>query len=71
MAHNQQMLDKNGAEWEGKVKIIGISIDNTKDAVVSHVDAKGWGSIEHYHRAGSDCSEVYSVRGVPHVMLID
>ena len=28
-------------------------------------------SIEHYHRGESDCSKVYSVNGVPHVMLID
>jgi hypothetical protein len=35
------------------------------------VEEKKWTSVEHYHRAGSNCSEVYSVRGVPHVMLVD
>jgi len=28
-------------------------------------------SVEHYHRHESKCSDVYNVRGVPHVMLID
>lgn len=32
---------------------------------------KKWETVEHFHRAGSKCSEVYSVKGVPHVMLVD
>lgn len=57
MAHNQSMLEKRGAEWGKDVRIIGISIDNGKDAVVNHVEAKKWESVEHYHRAGSTCSK--------------
>jgi thiol-disulfide isomerase/thioredoxin len=71
MAHNQAMLDKRGAEWGDKVKIICISIDQTADKVVSHCDAKGWNSPIHYHRAESDCSKQYSVSGVPNVMIVD
>ena len=71
MAHNQEMLTKRAADWGDKVKIIGISIDNAADAVVNHVKAKGWEAVTHYHRAGSDCSQQYGVRGVPNVMLID
>jgi len=71
MQHNQDMLTKRAADWGDKVKIIGISIDNTADAVVNHVKAKGWEAVTHYHRAGSDCSQQYGVRGVPNVMLID
>jgi hypothetical protein len=56
MAHNQEMLTKKGKEWEGTVNIIGISIDKTKEALAKHVEAKGWGSVEHYHRHESDCS---------------
>lgn len=65
------MLANNGAKWGDKVKIIGISIDQTADAVVKHVEAKDWNRPIHYHRAKSNCSEVYKVRGVPNVMLID
>jgi len=71
MAHNQAMLEKREKDWAGKVRIIGISIDQTKEAVVTHCESKKWMSIEHYHRATSDCSKVYGVSGVPHVMLID
>lgn len=38
---------------------------------MKHVEAKGWMKVEHYHRAKSDCSDVYKVNGVPHVILID
>jgi len=71
MQHNADMLAKRGKDWEGKVRIIGLSIDQSKEAVVKHCEPKGWLTVEHYHRAGSDCSKVYSVNGVPHVMLID
>lgn len=37
MQHNEDMLKKRVADWGDKVKIIGISIDNTADAVVKHV----------------------------------
>jgi len=71
MQHNEDMLVKRGADWGDKVKIIAISIDQTADAVVKHVDAKDWKRPIHYHRAKSDCSEQYNVRGVPNVMLVD
>ena len=38
---------------------------------MKHVDAKGWNSPIHYHRAKSNCSEQYAVSGVPNVMLVD
>lgn len=71
MAHNQEMLEKRGQEWGSDVRIIGISIDQDKNKLKSHVNDKKWTSVEHYHRAGSKCSEQYSVNGVPHVMLVD
>jgi len=71
MAHNQEMLEKRAADWGSNVRIIGISIDSTKDVVVKHCEEKKWMSVEHYHRHESKCSDTYSVQGVPHVMLID
>lgn len=71
MAHNVAMLASRGKDWEGKARIIGLSIDQDKNKLKSHVEAKKWESVEHYFRAGSDASDVYGVRGVPHVMLID
>jgi thiol-disulfide isomerase/thioredoxin len=71
MAHNQEMLDHNEIEWGERVRIIGISIDQTVPPVQKHVKAKKWEKVEHFHRAGSTCSEDYGVKGVPHVVLID
>lgn len=65
------MLEEHGDAWGDKVKIIGLSIDQSADTVKKHIEAKGWNKPIHYWRSKSDCSDVYSVRGVPHVMLID
>lgn len=65
------MLEKREKDWAGKVRIIGLSIDNAVETVNKHVEAKGWNKVEHFFRDKSDCSKVYSVNGVPHVMLID
>jgi len=71
MAHNQEMLEKRKDDWAGKVRIVGLSIDQTKDKMVSHVNDKKWTSVEHYHRHESKCSDTYGVNGVPHVLLLD
>jgi thiol-disulfide isomerase/thioredoxin len=61
MAHNEEMLKKRDKDWAGKVKIIGISIDQTREAVDKHVEAKDWKRPTHYWRAKSNCSEQYAV----------
>lgn len=71
MAHNQEMLEANKEKWGDKVKIIGLSIDGDAATVKTHVTNKGWTSPIHYWRSKSDCSDVYSVRGVPHVLIVD
>jgi len=71
MQHNEDMLKKNKDEWGDNVKIIGISIDQTKEAVAKHIEDKDWKRPVHYWRAKSDCSQQYSVSGVPNVMIID
>jgi hypothetical protein len=65
------MITKRADDWTGSVRIIGLSIDQNMDKVKDHVEKKGWGNVEHYWRSKSSCSEVYSVSGVPHVMIID
>lgn len=71
MAHNQKMLEEHGSKWGDKLRIIGLSIDSGAEVIKNHVNDKKWNSVEHYWRSGSSCSDVYGVRGVPHVMLID
>ena len=71
MAHNVSMLTQNADAWGGKVRIIGLSIDKSSEIVAKHVEAKVWNKVEHYWRSKSDCSNVYGVNGVPHVLLVD
>ena len=71
MQHNQEMLEKNSALWGNNVRIVGLSIDQSAELMSKHVIAKKWQTVEHYHRNESDCSQVYGVRGVPHVILIN
>ena len=71
MAHNQEMLMKDKPEWKDVVRIIGLSIDRDMATLKSHVETKEWTSVEHFWRNESDCSDVYGVRGVPCVMLVD
>jgi len=71
MAHNQEMLEHNGDKWGDKVRIVGVSIDQTSDAVVTHVNSKGWKKVEHFHRGASSATSDYGVSGVPKVVLID
>jgi hypothetical protein len=72
MAHNQHMLEHKGAEWNNKVKILGLSIDGDKAKLKSHVEAKGWTKVDHYFIGGADkCKTDYGISGVPHVLLVD
>jgi len=65
------MLEHHAERWGDKVRIMGISIDKTPEAVVDHVKSKKWEKVEHFHRAASTASKDYGVNGVPHVVLID
>jgi thiol-disulfide isomerase/thioredoxin len=55
MAHNQSMLEEHGATWGGKVRLIGLSIDQTAEKVKTHVEDKKWTSVEHYHVRNGKC----------------
>jgi len=59
MQHNQDMLTEHAGTWGDNVKIIGLSIDKDAATVTSHITNKGWTAPTHYHRAKSDCSDVY------------
>ena len=73
MAHNCEMLKKHNAagDWSN-VRIIGLSIDDAMDPLVSHVNAKGWNAVTHY-RVGPEClaNELYEITGVPKVVIVN
>lgn len=74
MAHNQEMIEKHKAlgDWE-KVRIIGLSIDQDRSKLQSHVEEKKWTDVEHYwaRNGKSTCDKEFKIRGVPHCCLID
>ena len=48
-----------------------MSIDEDKDKLKDHVVTNGWTKLEHFWVNESDCSNQYSVKRVPNVILID
>jgi hypothetical protein len=48
MAHNQDMLTRNAQDWGSKVRIVGLSIDDSTADVKARVELKGWDKVEHY-----------------------
>lgn len=73
MAHNQEMLKKEKPNWAGKVRLIGLSIDNDAATVKKHVESRDWKKVEHYHVGNGKClaSKEMGSGGVPHVLLVD
>lgn len=73
MAHNQEMLVQHGEKWGDRVRLIGLSIDQTAATVKNHVETKGWTKVEHYHVRNGKCvaDKEFGVQGVPHVALVD
>ncbi len=34
MAHNQEMLEKNKEQWKDRVRIVAISVDDSKEELI-------------------------------------
>lgn len=54
MQHNEDMLKKNEKEWAGKVRIVGVSVDDDLDELKKRIDKKDWKRIEHLTLGGWD-----------------
>lgn len=67
------MLEKHGAQWGDKVRILGLSIDQDVGKLKNHIEDKKWQKVEHYHVRNGECSadQEYGVQGVPHCLLVD
>ena len=67
------MLEMRGNEWGDKVRIIGLSVDDTPEEARNHVEEQKWTSVEHYHVKTEGCTACadYGARAFPHVVLID
>lgn len=48
MQHNQDMIIKNEKLWDGKVRIVGLSMDESIEDAKNRVSERKWDKIEHY-----------------------
>jgi thiol-disulfide isomerase/thioredoxin len=72
MQHNEDMLGKN--DWEGKARILAISLDDNTDAVKERVAEKGWNKVGSLWAGaetfGSPAPRAFQVNGIPTCALV-
>ena len=74
MSHNQEMLEKNEENWKGKVRILGISVDEEIEDIRKRVEEKKWNKVEHYQLEGGwshQLMSTYEINGIPKIFLLD
>ncbi len=49
IAISEKIMEKNGAKWSQKVRIIGVSMDESPKDAIAVAKEKGWKVIEQYH----------------------
>ncbi|KAM3136457.1 hypothetical protein pb186bvf_011415 [Paramecium bursaria] len=75
MEHNQKLLEEN-YQWEGKVQIVGLSVDDDNDSVQKRILDKKWTSVRHFRfNNGWDkdnfAIQASKIRGIPFVTLLN
>lgn len=74
MAKMQTYREKH-PEWGNRVELLAVSIDNTKDKAVDHLQAKGWDKTRNAWAGDggfrSPPPVAYGVRGIPSMFIID
>ena len=73
MGHNQEMLVKN-PDWNGKVRIIGVSIDDSIETPRKRVNDRKWTKVEHYNSPGGWGAPVcgqFNIHSIPFGVLVD
>lgn len=75
MKHNQEMLEKNEAVWGNNVRIIGVSVDESKDVIRERVESKKWNKVLHLTLLGwkqqHPLVSEFKIKGIPFVCLVD
>jgi thiol-disulfide isomerase/thioredoxin len=65
-------VDRYGARWRGKLEILAVSIDDTRDVVMPHLKQRGWEKFaRHAWDANQKAANPYGVRAIPTAFLID
>lgn len=65
-------VDKHGKRWRGKLEILTVSVDDTREVVMPHLQKNGWEKFaRHAWDAGGRAANAYGVRAIPTAFLID
>lgn len=65
-------FNQHGARWRGKLEILAVSIDDTRDVVMPHLKQRGWEKFaRHAWDANQKAANAYGVRAIPTAFLID
>ncbi len=70
MQHNDDMMSAH-PEWQGVVRILGISVDTDPESVTKFVTKKGWSEVEFYLVGNSNAKTEWGVKYLPTVAVVD
>ena len=77
MAELVKSYGEHREEWEGKVAVVPVSVDDTSDVVVRHTKDRGWDVFPQYWTEakdrtnfGSSAASQLGVNGVPTAYII-
>ena len=69
------MLEKNEQDWKDKVRIVAVSVDETKESTKARVEKKGWIKMTHLTLLGwqgeHPLIKDFQIEGIPFVCLVD
>ncbi|GIV05638.1 MAG: hypothetical protein KatS3mg016_1213 [Fimbriimonadales bacterium] len=68
----KEAVDKHGARWRGKLEILTVSIDDTREVVMSHLKKNGWENFaRHAWDAEGRAATAYGIQAIPTAFLIN
>lgn len=75
MARAQKLMSEQDDQWEGRVAVMAVSIDDTLEALKTHLEDKGWDRVLQFWSGlrdkGLSPAQIFAVKGIPSAFLID
>jgi thiol-disulfide isomerase/thioredoxin len=72
MEELKAFVEKQPASWRKQVVVLTVSLDESKEAVLSHLQRRGWDKFaRHTWDEGQRAAQQYGVTGIPTAFLID
>ena len=78
MAKLNEVVKRRRSNWNSRVHILAVSIDDSRDIVAPYVKKRGWNHVRHLWTGQVNCTgfkspaaEKFGINGVPTAILID